>query len=593
VKTTAMTPGESPSGSIRLDGGKLGALEVPVILTVAAPRAPVETVTASPFRDLPDNHWALKAIMAMHRAKVIAGFDDGSFRPDQMVTREQFAKIMVAALQLPLVRPVLPTYRDVPPDAWSYPYIETAKPYLTGYTDGLYRPREAAVREDIAAALVLAKGLDREPPPDPNELDVVFSDGATISPPSLKLLIARAVKARLISGFDDGTFRPRESLTRAQAAVLLHRAIEVSSPVTKTVPGEMPPPVDRTAPPPPPPPPPDSTGSLTLPPSAPDARLSGNYGLGTLPAAWPRDDEIAVSTLATGLGIGKTAVWPLPRLQSRLPRIRSGSGDSIHIARADPGGCATCVVIQQVRAGQVETVWSLDDVAEFGDLYDLDGRLYAFYHDKQQWVLRKHGVASGPDEVLPFPDARFDGTQNAYPWTQRGLPWIQISPTGYIFVGAMGWDWGNSAKNRTYKVDPRTMELVGQSGLHPGRLVGLEPDESLLLVVNVFETFEDKFVTQGTTGRPIVSSLAMTELGWARNSHRGSVLAFDQDSETFYRWAPGAPAYTKAMRLSTLNYAGAPALTRSTLVDMDVDSKGNLVVLDQGTDSVRYVQIFR
>lgn len=176
------------------------------------------------FKDMEADHWAYGAVKKMVSLGVLEGFNDGTFRPDDAVTREQFAKMMVSSLKLELLKPAQPTFDDVPKQHWAYAFVETAKPYLTGYQSGevlRFKPTENAVREDMAVALVKALGYGNSSA-DEGSLDR-FVDEEDISK-NIRKYVAIAVSKNLMSGSKSGntlSFKPQATLTRAEAAVLL------------------------------------------------------------------------------------------------------------------------------------------------------------------------------------------------------------------------------------------------------------------------------------------------------------------------------------------------------------------------------------
>lgn len=207
-----------------------------------------QAFAASGFTDVPRSHWAYEAIMDMADRGIISGYNDRMFRPDNKITRAEFAKIMIAAADIDIDRSssVSQTFKDVNKRHWAYYYVELAKSYLTGYKSGstyLYKPDEYAVREDIAVALVRLMGYDRTQSADLDLLDN-FRDEDDISK-ALRPYIALAVKNDLIKGFNDRTFRPLAPITRAEAASLLYRAkldeTKVVFPPTTTEPKPEPP----------------------------------------------------------------------------------------------------------------------------------------------------------------------------------------------------------------------------------------------------------------------------------------------------------------------------------------------------------------
>lgn len=181
------------------------------------------------FWDLPNTHWAYTAVSELCDKNVINGFEDGSFRPGSAVTRAEWAKMMVTALGLSAQMPELNDIYDVSAGDWFYLYVYGAKPYMNFYTIGnqkYFKPLQTASREDVTVSLVKMKGYDVENV-DYSYLNN-FSDLDSISN-NLKRYVAVAVQKKLVDGFDDGTFKGQDTLTRAEAAMLLYRAFQTGS----------------------------------------------------------------------------------------------------------------------------------------------------------------------------------------------------------------------------------------------------------------------------------------------------------------------------------------------------------------------------
>ncbi len=180
--------------------------------------------TSRSFSDLPTNHWAYENIMEMVEMGILSGYPDGTFRPNNTISRAEFAKIMVLALQLETTRPAAPTFTDVATSHWAYEVVESARNYLTGYRDTrtgelTFEPSSVAVREDVAVAIVKAKGFGNAPA----NLSLLnqFPDREQISP-ALRNHVAIAVEKGYMRGTDRG-FEPQKALTRAEACALLSR----------------------------------------------------------------------------------------------------------------------------------------------------------------------------------------------------------------------------------------------------------------------------------------------------------------------------------------------------------------------------------
>lgn len=187
------------------------------------------------FSDVPSGHWAYQSINNMVRLDVIKGYPDSTFKPDKFVSREEFAKILCGATNNPLSEPKKNTFLDVPTDHWAFKYVETVKDYLTGYPSNnggkpLFKGTQDATREDVAVALVKIKGFDKTVSPSPTILDDMYKDVYTVSS-NLKNLMAIAVEKKLITGYPDGTIRGTQTVTRAEAAVLIDRANSIAGDV--------------------------------------------------------------------------------------------------------------------------------------------------------------------------------------------------------------------------------------------------------------------------------------------------------------------------------------------------------------------------
>jgi len=187
---------------------------------------PENTPTVS-FSDLPSTHWAYKYIADLVNRKVFEGYPDHKFRPDRTISRAEFATIIVKAAGLQPKKVNYSSFSDVKVTDWSSPWIEAAKDYLTGYRTAngeyIYNPTAPALREDIAVAIVKLKGYDVARLANRSIIEAMFTDYEGISE-SAKDYVAIAVENGIVSGFPDETFRPQNSITRAEAAAMLWRA---------------------------------------------------------------------------------------------------------------------------------------------------------------------------------------------------------------------------------------------------------------------------------------------------------------------------------------------------------------------------------
>lgn len=214
----------------------VAALAVPLISAAAvdygAENSPNEKAYSQTFSDVPTNHWAFKFIAELVERKAIDGYPDGKFYPDSIVTRQEFAKIMVVAAGLTPKPMQTSSYSDVPANNWASPFIEAASGYLTAYRNSAtgamtYKPTAGALREDIAVAVVKLRGYDTRLA-DLSLLATMFNDVDAIST-AAQPYVALAVENKIISGYTDSTFRGQSTITRAEAAAILWRAFQYGS----------------------------------------------------------------------------------------------------------------------------------------------------------------------------------------------------------------------------------------------------------------------------------------------------------------------------------------------------------------------------
>ncbi len=175
-------------------------------------------VTERGFGDM-KGHWAENAVSVLASNGLADGMDDMRFVPDDTMTRAEFTKLITSMFRLEN-RPYRNAYSDVYSGDWYAEYLQTAKdielisPSLT--VGGAFRPNEPVTREDAAVILNNAARLKNV---KSNMRGVDFTDESSISFYAADA-VRNASKLGLISGFDDGSFRPKEYMTRAQGSVM-------------------------------------------------------------------------------------------------------------------------------------------------------------------------------------------------------------------------------------------------------------------------------------------------------------------------------------------------------------------------------------
>ena len=128
------------------------------------------------FSDVPKGYWAANYIGYMQQFGIITGYSDGNFRPDAPVTRAEFAAI---ASRFEKLTEGSKSFADVPDTYWAARYINFAatRGWVTGYSDGTFKPENPITRAEVAA--VTCRLLERSA--DQNYIRSHFNELRTFS----------------------------------------------------------------------------------------------------------------------------------------------------------------------------------------------------------------------------------------------------------------------------------------------------------------------------------------------------------------------------------------------------------------------------
>ncbi|MGX8699624.1 MAG: S-layer homology domain-containing protein, partial [bacterium] len=115
------------------------------------------------FSDVPANAWYAEAVGKIAGLGVVAGYPDGTFHPNQSITRAEFATMIVRLAKVS-VEPTVPSFEDVEPESWAYPYVETAAKlgWIVGH-EGNFSPKNALTRAEAVTIMnrVLGRPIDK------------------------------------------------------------------------------------------------------------------------------------------------------------------------------------------------------------------------------------------------------------------------------------------------------------------------------------------------------------------------------------------------------------------------------------------------
>ncbi|MCR2806862.1 S-layer homology domain-containing protein [Paenibacillus soyae] len=177
----------------------------------------LRTVLPALFPDIA-GHWAEASIQKAVELGFVTGYQDGTFRPERQVTRAEFSAMIVRALEWPApIDSELPFTDRMSIPNWARSDIAAAveAKLLKGYEDGTFRSEKLITRSEMAAIIVRAKGITPE-----LGLKPVFDDTGDI-PLWAQPYTAVAVQEGLVRGIGNNLFAPLRNATRAEAVHLI------------------------------------------------------------------------------------------------------------------------------------------------------------------------------------------------------------------------------------------------------------------------------------------------------------------------------------------------------------------------------------
>lgn len=169
---------------------------------------------AANFTDFTADHWAYPYVNELVASGVINGYEDGTYRPEANVTRAELAKL----ISVEFGETAAKTYTDVAQTDWFYPYVTGSGGYFLA--EGEFRPNGQATREEVAYAIYIAKGLAQ------TAQEAAFTDSGDIAF-EYRSAVASVADSGIITGYPDGSFAPKNNITRAEVATVLSRAINL------------------------------------------------------------------------------------------------------------------------------------------------------------------------------------------------------------------------------------------------------------------------------------------------------------------------------------------------------------------------------
>lgn len=192
---------------------------------------------AALFTDI-SGHWAQVSILNAYYDGFVNGYTDGTFLPNNTITRAEFVTILAKVLDSSIVIDIdgydsIFTYHDLPDSHWCKPfynklvyygyvfteeenslYQEKGRTFITSILGDSFKPSEPITRAE--AVSLIAYFLDDEKLEE--ESPIIFSD---IDESPLAMYIYEFSHTGIIKGYSDGTFKPNNTITRAEVATII------------------------------------------------------------------------------------------------------------------------------------------------------------------------------------------------------------------------------------------------------------------------------------------------------------------------------------------------------------------------------------
>ncbi len=187
--------------------------------------------TAFQFPDVPTNHWAASQIDILSDQGVIVGYPDGTFKPDDNVTRAEFASMAIKALGQEHTKVAQPVnFTDITPDYWAYDAIQKALFFdlISSDTSSIFRPDDNVSRAEATTVSVNALTTQEISPAKAIEVLSKYSDINSIP----KDFLIPAGKSEILNmivvapGNTKPALEPTRPATRAEVAAILYNMRE-------------------------------------------------------------------------------------------------------------------------------------------------------------------------------------------------------------------------------------------------------------------------------------------------------------------------------------------------------------------------------
>ncbi|WP_245987632.1 S-layer homology domain-containing protein [Ureibacillus endophyticus] len=200
---------------------KLFTATTMALATTAAVVVPVTAEVNNPFTDVKPGSSHYEGIVSLYNQGIVTGITSTSFKPNQNATRGETAQFIANALNLDTTNVTNPGFKDVPKGHKYYGAIAALyeRGIIGGYGDE-FKPNNLLTRSQIAKMLTLSFDLNLA-----GSAKTKFTDVNKLSDTNTKLYIQTLVDYSITTGTTPTTFSPNGNLTRGQLATFLYRSM--------------------------------------------------------------------------------------------------------------------------------------------------------------------------------------------------------------------------------------------------------------------------------------------------------------------------------------------------------------------------------
>ena len=214
---------ESNASGVGGSGGRGGSSVISIPPSAVVPNTE-SNANKNKFKDIETVEWAKESILSLAKAGIIDGKTEDMFFPNDFITREEFVKILVNALDI-YDSDAECEFADVSADKWFYRYVATAasKNIVKGINGGAFGVGADITRQDMA--VIIARAVENYAGNlNADVKNEKFADGADVAEYA-KNAVEYLHSNGLVQGNENNEFKPAEKTTRAEAAVIIYKLL--------------------------------------------------------------------------------------------------------------------------------------------------------------------------------------------------------------------------------------------------------------------------------------------------------------------------------------------------------------------------------